>query len=252
MNKEFNLNIFSLLSIVAVLLAALAYFDKGQSQDLVISDGNTKTITLSGESERFVTPDTASVSFSMTRKSLSTKEATDSVNERISTLLKALDDFGVKEEDIKTVNYSLYPEYTYARNSGERNFDGYRVTQSLEVKIRNLDNVSDILTKIGELQVDNLSGLNFFVDKDEEIQEELRAEAIEDAKKKAKELGKELGVSLNTIVGFSEGGNYGYQPSYLRSFAVEDSAFGGDVQEASLPAGQNRMTANVSVTFEIN
>ena len=229
----------------------MAYFDSKGNQSLVISDGNTKTITLVGEAERFVSPDTASVNFSMTNKSKSTKDATDSVNERIDALLKALRSFGVEEKDIKTTNYNLYPEYTYPRNSG-RVFDGYRVTQSLEVKIRDLDSASDILTKVGELEVDNLSGLNFFVDNDDEILDKLRAEAIDDAKQKSRELGRELGVNLNKIVGFSEGSNFGYkQPTLVRSFALEEEAFFDTAVSANIPTGENKMTSSVSVTFEI-
>ncbi len=246
-----NLNIFSILSIIAVLLAALAYFDKSGTQNIITSSGNAKTITLNGESERFVSPDTASVNFSMTKKSKSTTEASDSVNTRVKGLLDALKGFGVEEKDIKTTNYSLRPEYTYPRNTGQRVFDGYRVTQNLTVKIRELDNASEILTKIGELEVDNLSGLNFFVDNDDQIRDELRSEAIEDAKDKAKELGRELGVNLTKIVGFSEGSNYNYQPIYSKSYALESADF-GDIAPANIPAGENQMTGRVSVTFEIN
>jgi len=247
MDNKHNI-IISLIAGVGILLFALVLRGDGEATYKLVN-GDEKTITVQGEAERLVAPDTASVTFSMTRKDTNLSQATESVNQRIAEMITALDEFGIDEKDIKTTNYNVYPEYTYARNSGVRSFDGYRVDQALELTIRDLDNVEGVMTKIAELQVDNVSGLRFYVDEDQEIQDELRAEAITHAKEKAKQLGRELGVNLATIVGFSEnGGGYYPQPMYKAAYdemAMEDSV------SAVIPVGENMMTANVSVTFEI-
>jgi len=150
---------------------------------------------------------------------------------------------------MKTTNYSVNPQYTYNRESGERVFDGYRVNQSLQLTIRDLDQVGPVMTAIAEFQVDNVSGLRFFIENDEDIREELRAEAITDAKAKARKLSNELGVNLDVIVGFNENNNGGYNPQpYARAlYAEADFA----VAEASIPAGENKLQAQVSVTYKI-
>lgn len=242
----------SWMALGLALVAALGVFGGGMNREIVISNDtyDQKTITVSGEAERFVAPDTARISFSMTRKNVNLSVATDSVNERIGEMVDALSEFGVKDKDMKTTNYNVYPEYNYVRNSGERTFDGYRVNQSIELKIRDLDQVSPILTKIASFEVDNVSGLSFYVEDDQDIRDELRKEAIDSAKAKAAELSRDLGVSLKTIVGFNEGGQGYYpQPVYAAAMDFEESSFA--VREATVPAGENAYNAQVSITFVI-
>jgi len=247
MNQN-NTLLYLLIALVAISLGAL-FVASGDKTTTFSNENQENTISVSGESERFVAPDTASLSFSMTRKSNNLSEATDSVNERISELIKSLKSDGVKESDIKTTGYNVNPQYAYTDR--QRVFDGYRVTQSVQVKIRELDNVNTVVTKIGELEVDNVSGLNFFIDNDEEIQEELREEAIKDAQDKANKLARDLGVDLDRIVGFSEGGGSYYPQPYFKTAAfAEDLAF--DVAEASIPAGENRLSSQVTITYSID
>lgn len=246
-----NLKQNHIVIVALVALVALVLIMKSQSTvDVQLSDDSQEnTITVSGQSERLVAPDTASVTFSMTRKNNSLSVATDSVNSRISEMIKQLSGFGIEEKDIKTTNYSVNPQYVYNRNDGQRTFDGYRINQSLQLTIRDLDQVGPIMTQIASFEVDNVSGLRFFVDEDEEIREELRTEAIDDAKQEAKKLARDLGVELDVIVGFNEnnGNNY-YGPVYARSFA-EDAEYG--VAEASIPTGEDKLQSQVSITYKI-
>jgi len=242
---------FNLLLIVLVVIALASLFVATRDQEIVLSQSESRnTISITGEAERFVAPDTASMSFSMTRKSTNLSEATDSVNERISSLVSSLRSDGVRESDIKTTNYSVQPQYIY--NERERVFDGYRVTQSLEVKIRDLDSVSSVVSKIGELEVDNVSGLSFFVDNDEEIREELREEAIDDARAQASRLASDLGVSLSKIIGFSEGGAVKFisEPVFRTTAFAEEALFDASVP-VSIPTGEDRLNARVTITYEL-
>jgi len=156
-------NSYLLIALVVIALGAL-FVAAGDKKTKIVNEEQHNTISVTGEAERFVAPDTASISFSMTRKSEDLSEATNSVNKRMSNLLQSLKSDGIKESDVKTTGYNVQPQYVYVER--ERLFDGYRVTQSVQIKIRDLDNVNEVVTKIGELQVDNVSGLSFFIDND--------------------------------------------------------------------------------------
>jgi len=86
-----NKNTNSVIIAVVVLVAVIVLFgDRGGEEKILLQNDYDNTISVTGEAERFVKPDTASVSFTMTRKSRVLSEATDSVNERIvSTLSKS-------------------------------------------------------------------------------------------------------------------------------------------------------------------
>ena len=72
---------------------------------------------------------------------------------------------------------------------------------------------------------------------------------LKDAKEKAKVLASELGVGLGKVVSFSE--NSGGYPMYVEK-RMMDSALVSSVAPAPvLPKGENKITSNVSITYEI-
>jgi uncharacterized protein YggE len=243
-NKHNIITITSFALAISALIVAIF----GGSQNITLNP-NTKehTISVQAESERLVAPDTAQVSYQMTRKSTDLSQATESVNTRIGEMVSALTEYGVKEEDMKTTSYQVQPEYNYLRSSGERVFDGYRVRQTIELVIRDLNQVSPILTEVSNFEVDNVSGLSFYLDDDEELRAELRAEAIKKAKKKAKKLAADLGVELDTIVNFSE--QDGNIPSPRPVYEMARGAGDAVASKAVVPSGENTYTSQVNISY---
>ena len=235
--------------VLAVFALGMTWSNQDKELKLDMAD-QQQTISVSGEAERLVAPDTAKITFSMTRKDTELSRATDSVNQRVGEMVQAFREFGITESDVQTTTYQVYPEYNYKRESGERSFDGYRVRQSLELVIRDLDQVSAIVTKIATFEVDNVSGLSFYVDQDQAIRQELRNEAISDAKAKARELARSLGVHLDTIVGFYEQDAHHQTPLYSRSLGFTEVDF--SAAEAVVPAGENTYQSRVTIEFAIN
>lgn len=251
-----------IIACIALIVSLFAITGSDAPQALTLNQGEQdRIVTLTGEAERFVAPDVAEVSFSVTRKAPNAQEALNSVNQRMAAIVETLNNIGLEESDVKTQNYSVNPEYRYVSRTvtspedafviedrgNERVFDGYRVRQDVRVIIRDLENVERIMTQIGALEIDNVSNLSFRVDNDEQIREELRSEAIADAKEKAKVLSRDLGVRLETIVGFSEGGGIGV-PYAARSLDFAESA---SLDKAVIPVGENELRAQVNVSFVI-
>lgn len=231
---------------IFVMMAYLVFSDR----DIIVNSSAEieDTIAVDGYAETFVKPDTASVSFSITKKAPTTDIAMNSVNERMDALVSELSTIGVEEKDIKTTNYSVHPEYSY--NDGKQVFEGYRVTQSITVVIRDLDNVSDVLATVNGAGVDNVSQLNFYVDDTDEINGQLREEAIDDAKENAKKLAKDLGVTLNEIVGYSDyQNNDNIEPMYRSDKVYADSS--GNTAPTVTPTGENKFKSNVTIVYKI-
>ena len=242
-------NITNILLAILVVLIAWG-ITKNHSLDLNLSEHKNNTITITGKAEKELVPNIAKISFSVNEYKRSQKEAADIVNKKTKKIIEALKDLGIEEKDIKTRNYSIYPEYDWM--SGKRKFRDYRVSQSVEVKIRDLDKLSEIIAKVTELKVDNFNGPNMYVDKIDEIKEKMRAEAIADAKRKAQELASELGVSLDKIVGFSESNNNYYPKPMYRAMTMDLKAVSMEsVAEPEINPGTQKVTKTVSITFQI-
>jgi hypothetical protein len=170
-------------------------------------------------------------------------------------------DEDVDDEDIKTVSYSVTPQYSYPspcppgalcayRESSPR-ITGYQVSQTVEVKVRDLDQVGTLLAGLGSRNVQNLYGPDFALDDPKEAQAEAREMAIDEAQAEAKLLARQLGVRLVRIVNFSDSGNY---PIY---YAREAYGFGGDTAVAQsapapdIPQGEQEYSSYVTITYEI-
>lgn len=218
----------------------------------------TNTITVEGKGEVLAVPDVAEFSFSVVSLkqtvALAQEEATKKVNE-ITTYIK---DQGVAERDIKTINYSVYPQYeweqivciTYPCPGGRQMLKGYEVRQTTQVKARDIDKAGELLTGVGSRGASEVSGLTLTVDDEEAVKREARGKAIVDAREKATELSKALGVRLVRVVSFYESG--GSPPIIYDRLGL--GMRGAEPAKAPAPEispGENKIVSNVSITYEI-
>jgi uncharacterized protein YggE len=219
------------------------------------------TISVAGEGEVLAVPDIGEFSFSVEASADDVTVAQEESGTKVNAILAYLAEQGIAETDIKTQNYNLYPRYRYEERicaagtsycpPGERVADGFEVTQTVSVKVRQTDEAGGIIAGVGERGATNISSLNFTIDDTDELTAEARAAAITDAQEKAQVLAKQLGVQIMRLANYSEAGG-GYQPYYndramsLDGAATEE-AFGG----AKMPVGEESTKVQVNLTYEV-
>jgi uncharacterized protein YggE len=257
MHEEFNLekmklakSLHILIWLVAIFLIAMIAktFSEVKYVGAGMQAGNTITVAGTGDVEK--APDTARISFSVQQESKVVADAQKTVTDKVDAITAALEKLGIDESDIKTDNYSSYPQYNYPSDGSTPILRGYQVVHSVTVAVKNLDNVSNVLKVLGDNQVSSLSGPNFGFADDHSVADEARDKAIADAKQKAQVLAKSLGVRLVRIVSFSENASGGgVVPMYAKAL---DSAVAGQAAVApTLPTGTQKVTSNVTVVYEI-
>lgn len=248
-----------LLVVVLVgVIASLAAYTKLTLREARYGQYGATSISVRGEGEVLAKPDIGSFSFSVTAEGKDAAAAQNDSAAKTNAILGFLKDSGVDEKDIKTENYYLNPKYRYETVACAANMycppsnpviDGYEVTQTVMVKVRDLDKAGDLISGAGDKGATNISSLQFTIDDESALKAEAREKAIEDAKDKAKKLADKLGVKLVRVTGFYE--EEGYPMPY---------GMGGDVTMArsemkaatpQLPTGENNITSNVSITFEV-
>jgi hypothetical protein len=219
----------------------------------------TNTINVSGYGEAFGAPDIATFTFTVSAEKTTVAAAQADVTAKINTITDYIKQSGIAEKDIKTTDYSVYPQYDYTRQvctngycpEGKQTLRGYQVRQTTTVKVRDTAKAGELLTGVGSKGATEVSSLNFTFDDPNKLQNEAREEAIADAKSKAELLAKQLGVKLVRVVSYSDSGNYP-QPYYAK-----DVAYGMGGAESTptvapqISIGENKVTSNVSVTYEI-
>jgi uncharacterized protein YggE len=250
------------VALIGILIAFVAIISIKEIKTIAYVGGNpqqTNTITVSGSGDAVGKPDIATFSFTVTENALTVPEAQSKATTKANAALKAVRDAGVADKDIKTISYNINPHYDYQNGvctsggscrPGKSVLTGYDVSQGTQVKVHDLEKAGAIFSSIGSLNVQNIGDLQFSVDKPEAIEAEARGKAIDDAKTQANALAKQLGVSLVRIVSFNESG----QPSPMY-YAMGKSAAMDSAQSAApspeVPAGEHKVTSNVTITYEI-
>jgi len=211
---------------------------------------NQYTVAIEGQGKVSGKPDVAVINLGVQSEAVTVKAAQDDNTKKMNNIIKSVKDSGVKDEDIQTTNYNIYPKYSYEQYKGISNIVGYTVSQSVTVKVRELDKTGAILSKAGELGANTVGGVQFTIDNPETIKAEARQKAIDNAKTKAEELFKKLGVAPGRIVSFSE-----YAPGYGGAvYYAKEAAMGmggGDASVSSIESGSLDVIVNVNLVFEI-
>lgn len=258
-NKTF---LFKAIVIFILVLLAVGGYD-GDRENNRNGDSNN-IITISGHGEVQAVPDIATLYFTVESSKATQQEASTEVNTKTNQVLAFIKESGVAEKDIKTEGYNSYPKYSdtnpcpiYSYKEGgiyppcpqtEAKIVGYTVSQNFTVKVRKVDDVSKVIDGINKIGVTNMSGPTFAIDDEDGLKAEARKEAIKDAKEKAKVLSRDLGVRLGHITSFNENGSY--YPVYNTASYAKDSATGAPVP-SQLPKGENTVSADVTITYEI-
>lgn len=210
------------------------------------------TIVVSGTGEVVAKNDIAGIQLSVRSEALTAESVSQKNNTLANNVMSSIKSFGIEDKDISTSAYNLYPKYSYERETGISEIIGYELTQTISVKIRELDIVGDVIASAAEAGANQIGGISFTVDDDEALKAQARDKAIEHAKEKAKEIAQSAGFGLGRIVGFSENG--AYVPKVTRVYA-EDMALGlggaDSVPTPSIEAGSETVSASVTLEFEI-
>jgi uncharacterized protein YggE len=259
--EKLRLAILSAVVLLAVFLGIKAMGELMNLRYVGAGVQATNTINVSGYGEAVAVPDIATFTFSVVSEKSTVAAAQDEATTKINAITKYLKDAGVAEKDIKTSGYSVYPQYDWIQPAcspngvcpgGQQKLRGYEVRQTTTVKVRDTAKAGDLLTGVGGKGATEVSGLDFTFDDPDAVQAEARNKAIADAKSKADVLTRQLGVRLVRVVSFNESGNYpGPIPYYSKDMAY---GMGGDGEVRTAPAistGENKVTSNVSVTYEI-
>lgn len=240
---------------LVVSLAAYAYYTLKQADYMYM--GPT-TISVTGEGEVLAVPDIGQFSYTVMASAPDAKAAQNEVATKGNAIIAYLKEQGIEDRDIKTEQYSMYPKYRWEERPcvygmpcvpGNQVEDGFEVSQSVTVKVRNLDSAGDLITAVGEKGATNLSGLNFTIDDVEALQREARSLAIADAHEQSKKLAKDLGVRIVKMNGYYEDGPmYPMMNGYAREMdAKMESAMPAAAPE--LPPGESATKSRVTVTY---
>ena len=207
-----------------------------------------RTITVVGDGVVSIKPDVARANIGVEVLRPSVEEASAENNTVTAAVLAALAEMGIAAEDIQTAGYSVFAE-RYGSDGMPTDEVKYRVSNTVNVLIRDLDRVGEILDASIQAGANNIYGVEFLLDDPTAARSAARRLAVENARATAAELAELNGVSVGDLISISEviGGNGGF---YSNQFSQYAAGGAGNV-EAPIEPGQLRLTLQLQVTYAL-
>ncbi len=206
------------------------------------------TVSVTGQGMVNVPPDTATVTVGIDVIRPDLGEAQDEAARQATAVIDAVQAVGVEDNDIQTANYSVNILRDYSESGDPTQVNGFEVMNQVNVTIRDIDAVGDLLDAVVGAGANSIYGVQFFVDDPRPASGEARTRAVEDATDKARQLAEATGMELGRVVSVSEGyASAPPMPMLARGGGMADAS----AMETPIQAGTSQIIVDVSMTFEL-
>ena len=206
-------------------------------------------IWVTGEGKVTADPDIATLRLGIEAQEATVAEAQDQATKAMDRVMSTLTSSGVADKDIQTQYFSIRRVTKWDRDKEQEVVIGFRVTNMVIAKIRNIDKTGTIIDAVAEAGGDltRIDSISFSVDDPSVYYEEARQEAMADAEAKAKQLAKLAGVTLGNPTYISEGTQT--PPIYPRVTVeiMEEAA----VAQTPISPGETEISLTVQVVYAI-
>jgi uncharacterized protein len=213
-------------------------------------DNPRPRVIVTGEGEAAVSPDMAIMTLAVMREADTARAALDANNAAMTEVIAAMKEAGVADRDMQGSGLMINPRYLYPRpdeTDQTPKINGYQVTNTLTVRVRDLSKLGAILDRSVTLGVNQGGNVMFANDDPAETLTEARKRAVQDAVAKAKTLTEAAGVALGNIVEISE---QAFAPPPI-PYMAKDARMEAAQASVPVPAGENAYRVQVNVTFEL-
>ena len=194
------------LATAGMVVAGLAACDtssKAGPSVIPTADPDTRQVTVVGSGEVQGRPDTLTAQISIEATAPDVTAAMNQTSDRMQAVINALVNSGIDKNDIATTNVTLQPQY----GGGDRpSIIAYQASNSVTVKIRNLNTASQTLGLIGTTGGDatRINSVSYAIDDDSQLVRDARTRAFDDAKDRAEQYAQLAGLTLGDVISISE------------------------------------------------
>ena len=153
-------------------------------------------ISVAGEGKLTVVPDVALLQLGVEARAQTVKQASQEATQAMEAVVAELKANGIEEKDIRKVYFNIQPIRSF--RDEEETITGYRVSNNVTAKIREIDRTGEIIDKVVSAGGDliRINGITLTLDDPTELQAQLRDLALADAKTKAEQIARLSGAQL--------------------------------------------------------
>ena len=209
----------------------------------VILDGTRLDVVATGEVSRV--PDVARITAGVVTMAPTATAALAQNATQMASVRAALKRAGIADRDIQTSSINLYPDYRQDPQGNNPRIVGYRASNEVSVKFRDIAATGRILDALVAEGANQINGPMLAIDKPEAALDEARTKALANARSRAELYARALGKRVGRILSISEsGGNYGPPMPMMRAQAAS-------ADSTSIDPGEQAVAVSLAVSFEL-
>lgn len=206
------------------------------------ADDPPRTIRVTGEGQASAAPDMATVQTGVVTQAATAKDALAANNKAMEGILSTLKSHRVASKDVQTSQFHLQPVYKHdEKGRTPPEVIAYQVTNQVQVRVRKLANLGEVLDALVKAGSNQVSGVSFGLADPVPVLDDARATAIADARRRAQLYAKAAGVRVGKVQTIDE------QPVHqpLRFLNVQ----AGAADAVPVAPGENEYRVTVHVVF---
>ena len=210
--------------------------------------GTTETISVTGTGKAVLTPDRFSFTAGVQSTAPTVEEAVNQNNTKMTNIIAALKKAGATDPEIRTVNFSIYPQQVYEQGQPPR-VVGYQASNSVSVTKKDIGAAGRLLQVALNGGVNETSGLSFEVSDPSRGRDQGLRAAFDDARGKAALLAQAAGRTLGRAMIITEGGETSPPPRPMPMGVMAAKAEA--ISQVPVESGSRELTYMISVIFEM-
>lgn len=206
-----------------------------------------RVVEVVGEGRANAPPDMARISLGVSQQAKTAGEAMGAMSFGMAAVLGTLGEEGVAQVDIQTGQLMLEPSYDYNTPDGNPVMTGFIATQILEVNVRDIGRLGEVLDAVVEDGANRVNGIVFDVSDPKSVSDAARRAAVQDARARAELYADAAGLTLGAIVSISETTVYSPPiPMYDARGAAQET------MAVPVAPGEVSLMTSVTVTYAID
>ena len=205
-----------------------------------------RTIVVSGFGEANAAPDIAFLSLGVEAEGATAAEALRKNSAQMEATLKSLRDAGVEKKDIQTSGLNVGAKYDYSRDGSPPRIVGYQASNTVSVKLRNLDKAGGVIDKAVGVGANRLDSISFGFADPKPLMNSARKSAVADARERAALYADAASVKLGQVLQISD--SYAPSPGPVPVMARMQAA---EASAVPISVGESTMSASVTIIYAI-
>jgi uncharacterized protein len=206
------------------------------------------SIRVTGDARVTAKPDRVQIDIGVTTRAAQSQDAAAQNARQVDAVLAAVRKAAGPGAVLKTISYSLNPNYQYHPNGGEPTIDGYTAVNVVQVTLDELGKIGAVIDAATQAGANHVQGIQFTLRDQDAVRAEALREAALRARGEADVLAAALGLKVLRVLTVEENSP---RVVPVRVFAGAPRAMAAAAPATPVEAGTLDVTADVTLSVEV-